>query len=96
MKTYYVYMMSSGRRTLYTGITGDLRRRVWEHRHGVVPGFTTRYNVKHLVYFESTIDVRTAILREKQIKKWSRSKKIALVRSMNPRWQDLARGWFGS
>ena len=92
VKTYYVYIMSSGRRTLYTGVTGNLERRVYEHRQGVVPGFISRYKVKHLVYFESMNDVHSAIKREKQIKGWSRSKRIALIISMNPRWKDLARG----
>lgn len=91
MKTYYVYIMSSGRRTLYVGVTGDLQRRVHEHRHKLIDGFTKRYNVTHLVYFETTTDVHEAISREKTIKKWSRAKKIALIRSRNPKWNDLAR-----
>ncbi len=90
LKTYYVYILSSRQRTLYTGVTGDLPRRVQEHRLKLVEGFTKRYNVTQLVYFESTTDVLAAIAREKQIKRWSRSKKIALVRSMNPEWKDLA------
>jgi putative endonuclease len=93
MKTYYVYIMSSRTRTLYTGMTNDLRRRVSEHRHKTFPGFTSRYTVTRLVYFESTTDVWTAIRRERQIKQWSRSKKVALIRAANPRWQDLAAGW---
>lgn len=92
MRTYYVYIMSSGRRTLYVGVTGDLQRRIHEHRQKLVEGFTKRYNVNHLVYFESVTEVHQAIAREKQIKKWSRAKKIALIRSMNPKWKDLARG----
>jgi putative endonuclease len=90
MKTYYVYIMSSRRRTLYTGVTNDLERRVYEHRNKLIDGFTKRYNVTQLVYFESTTDVLAAIGREKQIKGWSRSKKIALIQSMNPTWKDLA------
>ena len=90
MKLYYVYILSSRRRTLYIGVTGDLPRRLYEHRHKILEGFTKRYNVTQLVYLESTTDVRAAIFREKQIKKWSRAKKIALVRSMNPAWKDLA------
>jgi putative endonuclease len=93
VNTYYVYIMSSGRRTLYVGVTGDLVRRVDEHRHKLVEGFTKRYNVTHLVYFESFADVRDAIAREKQIKAWSRSKKVALIRSQNPKWNDLAANW---
>jgi putative endonuclease len=75
---------------LYTGVTNDLHRRVSEHRVHVVDGFTRRYNVDRLVYFESTTEILEAIAREKQIKGWSRSKKIALVMSMNPEWNDLA------
>ena len=95
MKLYYVYILSSRRRTLYIGVTGDLPRRLYEHRHKILEGFTKRYNVTQLVYLESTTDVRAAIFREKQIKKWSRAKKIALVRSMNPEWKDLAPELFG-
>jgi putative endonuclease len=87
---YYVYILSSRRRVLYTGVTNDLHRRVSEHRGHVVDGFTKRYNVTRLVYFESTTDILHAISREKQIKGWSRSKKIALVNSMNAEWKDLA------
>jgi putative endonuclease len=90
VKTYYVYILSSHRRVLYTGVTGDLHRRMHEHRHHVLEGFTKRYNVTQLVYFESTTEVWAAIAREKQIKRWSRSKKVALVKSMNPNWKDLA------
>ncbi|HET7248249.1 MAG TPA: GIY-YIG nuclease family protein [Gemmatimonadales bacterium] len=91
MKTYYVYIMSSGRRTLYVGLTGDLQRRVHEHRDKLIDGFTKRYNVTHLVYFETMTDVHEAIAREKTIKKWSRAKKIALIKSTNPKWKDLSR-----
>jgi putative endonuclease len=90
MKTYYVYILSSRYRVLYTGVTGDLDRRVLEHRNKVRDGFTKRYNVSRLVYFESFPDVHAAIAREKQIKGWSRSKKLALIRSENPGWKDLA------
>lgn len=93
VKTYYVFILSSRRRTLYIGVTGDLGRRVHEHRHKLFEGFTKQYNVTQLVYFESMTDVRAAIAREKQIKGWSRSKKIALVLSKNPRWKDLAVDW---
>jgi len=90
VKTYYVYILSNRRRTLYTGVTGDLYRRMYEHRHHVLEGFTKRYNVTQLVYLESFTEVLAAISREKQIKGWSRSKKIALVRSVNSEWRDLA------
>jgi putative endonuclease len=94
MREYYVYIMSSYRGTLYIGVTSDLTRRVYEHRHKLVDGFTKRYNVSKLVYYESTSDVRSAIKREKQIKGWLRSKKVALVESLNPQWKDLA-DWAG-
>ena len=90
MKTYYVYILSSRYRALYTGVTGDLKRRVFEHRHKLVEGFTKQYNISRLVYFESFTDVHAAIAREKQIKGWSRAKKLALIRSRNPDWKDLA------
>ena len=92
---YYVYMMTNGSRTsLYTGVTRDLGRRVYEHKHGLTEGFTKRYRMKQLVYYETTSDVRSAIEREKQIKRWTRDKKAALVKSMNPTWRDLSEAWF--
>jgi len=80
--------------TLYTGVTGDLMRRVYEHRHKLVPGFTARYNITRLLYFEETGDVQAALAREKQIKGWLRSKKIALIESSNPEWEDLSKDWY--
>ncbi len=94
MKEYYVYIMTSRSGTLYTGVTSDLRRRVYEHKHKRLPGFTSKYNVRRLVYFESTSDVHAALSREKQIKAWRRAKKIALVESRNPQWQDLGEDWY--
>ncbi len=89
-KQYYVYIMTNAYNTaLYTGVTNDLRRRVYEHREGQSGGFTSRYNVKKLVYYEVTSDVRAAIAREKQIKGGSRRKKIELIQAMNPYWRDL-------
>ena len=79
-------------RTLYTGVTNDLERRVYEHKQKLVPGFTAKYNITRLVYFEVTQDVQAAITREKQIKGWLRSKKIALIESVNPEWKDLSMG----
>lgn len=79
--------------TLYTGVTNDLERRVYEHKGKVMEGFTKRYNITRLVYYEACPDVRAAIAREKRIKSWRRSKKLALIRSMNPRWKDLAEEW---
>ncbi|MEA2239077.1 MAG: putative endonuclease [Thermoanaerobaculia bacterium] len=78
---------------LYTGVTNDLLRRVWQHRNGVKEGFTKKYNCDRLVYFEWYQDIRQAIERETEIKKWSRAKKDALVASMNPEWRDLSEEW---
>ena len=95
MKRYYVYIMTNRSRTLYTGVTNNLMPRVLEHKRKLVPGFTSRYNMTRLAYFEEFGDIRLAISREKQIKGWLRSKKIALVRSKNPDWNDLSAGWYG-
>ena len=89
MKTYHVYVMASASRVLYIGVTGDLLRRLREHKERKVPGFTERYHVTELVYFEAFSDVRLAIAREKQIKGWLRARKIALIESFNPQWKDL-------
>ncbi|MGH7771135.1 MAG: GIY-YIG nuclease family protein [Candidatus Binatia bacterium] len=94
MKQYYVYIMTNKSRTLYTGVTSDLERRVYEHKQRLVPGFTGKYNITRLVYFEVTYDVRAAIAREKQIKGWLRRKKIALIESVNPEWKDLSVRWY--
>jgi putative endonuclease len=83
MRDYYVYIMTNHSRTLYTGVTNDLRRRMYEHKQKRVPGFTSNYNINRLVYFETTSDVRVAIAREKQIKGLLRAKKIALIESAN-------------
>jgi putative endonuclease len=88
-KNYYVYIVASISRVLYIGITNDLIRRVYEHKQGIVAGFTKSYCVNRLVYFEETSDVRAAIEREKQLKGWKRERKIALLESVNPRWNDL-------
>jgi len=93
MRQFYVYILASPSRTLYTGVTNDLARRVYEHKHKLTPGFTAHYNVSELVYFEATPDVKAAIAREKQIKGWTRAKKVALIESTNPRWQDLSAAW---
>jgi putative endonuclease len=95
MNTYYVYIMSNNTRTLYTGVTNDLIRRVYEHKNKLVSGFTQKYNLDRLVYYESTGDVRAALQREKQIKGWVRAKKVALIISRNPAWRDLSEGWYG-
>ena len=93
MKTFHVYIPASPTRRLYVGVTSDLARRVHEHKSGLVPGFTARYNINRLVHFEETNSVRTAIAREKQIKGWLRKRKTALIESLNPAWEDLAEGW---
>jgi putative endonuclease len=94
MKTYYVYIMSSKSGTLYTGMTSDLEKRVYQHKNKLVEGFTKKYDVNRLVYFEETDDVDSAIAREKQIKGWRRSKKIDLIKSTNQKWTDLSEDWF--
>ena len=89
-KKYYVYILSSKRNgTIYTGFTNTLKRRVYEHKIGLIAGFTKKYNVKNLVYFEIHDCVATAIFREKKIKKWQRAWKVRLIESMNPEWNDL-------
>ena len=95
VKQYYVYIMASKSRTLYTGITDDLVQRVFEHKNKLIEGFTKKYNIINLVYYEVTGDVQAAIQREKQIKGWLRKKKIALIETMNPEWKDLSDGWYG-
>jgi len=86
--------MTNKSRTLYTGVTNDLQRRVYEHKNKLVAGFTSNYNINKLVYLEETSDVTDAIAREKQIKGWTRAKKIALIESENPEWIDLSAEWF--
>ena len=95
MGKYYVYIMASASRTLYTGVTNNLKRRVSEHQRRLMPGFTSQYNITRLVYFEDCGDIRAAITREKQIKGWLRRKKIALIESVNLDWKDLSDGWYG-
>jgi putative endonuclease len=92
MKEYFVYILASKSRTLYVGVTNDLERRVAEHRSKLVPGFTRRYNITRLVYFEKTTDVHSALAREKEIKGWTRAKKVALIERANPTWEDLSQG----
>jgi len=96
MKTYYVYILASKSRTLYTGVTNNLERRVVEHRRKLVSGFTACYNVNRLVYYEAGGNIESMIAREKQIKVCQRMKKIALIESMNRDWKDLSDGWPGS
>ena len=92
---YFVYILANwDDSVLYIGVTGNLERRLYEHRNGLADGFTKKYNVHKLVYFEQTNDVYSAISREKQLKKWSRSKKENLIKTANPKWCELAEGWY--
>lgn len=93
-KTYFVYIITNRSKTLYTGVTNNLERRMWEHKQGSGSEFARRYKLDRLVYYESFDDVRNAIDREKQIKGLLRIKKIALIVSVNPAWRDLSKDWF--
>ena len=94
MNSYYVYILTNWKgNVMYIGVTNDLERRLYEHKHELVEGFTKRYHVHKLVYYEETSDVRAAIEREKQLKNWARAKKNALVETMNPMWKDLSEEW---
>jgi putative endonuclease len=95
-KRYYVYVLASLSGTLYIGITNNLERRMVEHKEGLIAGFTKEYGTNRLLYFEVYNDVRNAIRREKQLKGWRREKKIALIRSNNSSWKDLAKDWYES
>ncbi len=94
MNSFFVYIMTNRSRTLYIGVTSNLVKRVHEHKSKLVPGFTKSYNMTRLVHYEETRDAMVAIRREKQLKGWLRRKKIALIESANPAWQDLSAGWF--
>jgi putative endonuclease len=93
-RTYFVYIMTNRSKTLYAGVTGSLIRRVREHKLGIASSFTAQYKLDRLVYFERFQDVHSAIEREKQIKGWLRSKKIALIVGVNPEWRDLSLEWY--
>lgn len=92
-RSYYVYILANRSRMLYVGVTNDLERRMSEHKQKLVPGYSSRYNLRRLVYYESTNDIMAAITREKQIKGWLRARKIALIESANPEWKDLSEHW---
>ena len=94
MRQYYVYIMSSRNRTLYVGVTNNLLRRAYEHQHKLADGFTKKYNVSSVVFYDTTNDVEAAIAREKQLKGWRRSKKIALIELVNTGWNDLSLAWY--
>jgi putative endonuclease len=92
-KTYYVYILASKRNgTLYIGVTSDLIKRIYEHKNNLVDGFTKLYSIHTLVYFEQTNDIKSAITREKQLKKWNRKWKLGLIEKGNPQWNDLYNG----
>ncbi|MEM5773412.1 MAG: GIY-YIG nuclease family protein [Anaerolineaceae bacterium] len=93
-KTCWVYILSNTQNTLYTGVTNNLLRRMAEHKPHEIDGFTTTYHIDRLVYLEETNDIQAAIVREKEIKSWTRKKKLDLIRQMNPRFEDLSEGWF--
>jgi putative endonuclease len=93
MRHYYVYVLANAGRMLYTGVTNGLERRVFEHKHKLIPGYTAKYGITRLVYYEATASVLAAIAREKQIKGWLRKKKIVLIESVNPDWRDLSEDW---
>jgi len=94
-RTSYVYILASRSRALYIGVTTNLQERLVQHREGLVPGFTSRYRIFRLVHVERFGDIRDAIAREKEIKAWRREKKIRLIESGNPTWEDLAGEWLG-
>ena len=91
--SYFVYILASRSRTLYVGVTNDLERRVSEHKFGVRPGFTKKYAVNRLVFFEETSDIEAAIAREKQLKGWLRRRKVELIEASNLGWKDLSEDW---
>ena len=92
MKFYFVYILASMKNgTLYIGVTNDLERRIYEHKNDLLPGFTRKYGVHLLVYYEMFEDINDAIVREKQLKKWNRSWKIRLIEKHNPKWEDLCK-----
>jgi putative endonuclease len=91
-RTFHVYMLAGKSGVLYTGVTNNLVRRVWEHKQKQIPGFTQKYNVTNLVWYEVHGRTTSAIAREKQIKGWSRAKKVALIEGMNPQWKDMSEG----
>ena len=94
MKQYYVYILANEGKMLYTGVTNDLMRRIFEHKNHLVEGYTKKYKITKLVYYDHTNDIYEAITREKQIKGWLRKKKINLIESINPGWDDLSKDWF--
>jgi putative endonuclease len=93
-RRYCVYILSSTSRALYTGSTSNLLRRMYRHRHGLIPGFTSQYAITRLVYYECTPNASAAVTREREIKGWTREKRLRLIESVNAGWLDLAADWF--
>jgi putative endonuclease len=93
-RTYFVYILASKSRRLYVGMSSELEQRVWQHKTKAFAGFTARYNIDRLVHVEDYSDVHEAIERERQLKRWRREKKVALLESLNPTWRDLSATWF--
>ncbi len=94
MNEYFIYIMTNRSGTLYIGVTNNLTRRVYEHKCKLIPGFTSKYNINRLIYFETTSDIHEAISREKQLKGWTRKKKLDLIRTTNPVFADLSEDWY--
>lgn len=92
-KHFFVYILTSNSGTLYIGITNNLQRRIWEHKNKIAAGFTSKYNVNRLVYYETFGEAKSAIAREKQLKGWTREKKLKLIESINPKWVDFSEEW---
>jgi len=93
-RTYYVYLITNwNNKVLYTGVTNNLERRIYQHKNKLIKGFTEKYNVNKLVYFEQSNDINSAIMREKEIKRWRREKKNTLIESINKKWEDLSKRW---
>ena len=94
MGNYYVYILTNwNNHVMYVGVTNNLQRRIYEHKEKLIDGFTSKYNVNKLVYYEETTDIKSAISREKELKGWRRSKKDAIVVTMNQNWEDLSKDW---
>jgi putative endonuclease len=93
-RQYYVYIMTNRSGTLYTGVTNNIKQRVYQHKNKLIEGFTKKYNIDKLIYVETFSNVNSAISREKTIKGWLRKKKIELINGVNPNWQDLSEGWY--
>ncbi|MCB9211115.1 MAG: GIY-YIG nuclease family protein [Ignavibacteriales bacterium] len=93
MKDYYVYIITNNKKTLYIGVTNNLQRRIYEHKNQLIEGFSKKYNLNKLVYYEIYSEINDAIKREKQLKNWHREWKINLIESLNPNWDDLSEGF---